>query len=62
MAGFSGVVDDALLAAAAATATLTVVADRAAVYSRGTGSFAVGLLDELTTLTPERLEELTRLS
>ncbi|MBM7471793.1 hydroxyethylthiazole kinase [Subtercola frigoramans] len=62
MAGFSGVVDEALLAAAAATATLTVAADLAAAHCRGTGSFAVGLLDELTVLTPERLEELTRLS
>ncbi len=55
MAAFAGVVDDALVAATAATATLTVAAERAATTTRGPGSFAVALLDELHLLTPESL-------
>ncbi|QXL84081.1 hydroxyethylthiazole kinase [Comamonas sp. NLF-1-9] len=55
MAAFAGVTDDALLAAAAATALLTVAADAAAQVSRGPGSFAVALIDELHALTPEAL-------
>lgn len=55
MAGFAAVVDDPLLAAAAATATLTVAADRAASAAPGLGSFAVAVLDQLTVLTPEEL-------
>ena len=47
MAAFAGVEKDPLLAAAAATAVLTVAADEAAIHSRGPGSFAVGLLDEM---------------
>lgn len=55
MAGFAGVVEDPLLAAAGATATLTVAADQAAATTTGLGSFAVALLDRLTHLTPEAL-------
>jgi len=46
------VVEDPLVAAAAATAVLTVAADVAAPGSRGPGGFAVALLDELSLLTP----------
>ncbi|MHB1234351.1 MAG: hydroxyethylthiazole kinase [Microbacteriaceae bacterium] len=62
MAGFAGVVEDGLLASAAATAMLTVAADQAVRNSRGPGSFAVALLDELSVLTPETLAEAVRLS
>lgn len=55
MAGFAGVVDDGLLAATAATAVLTVASDEAARRSRGPGSFAVALLDELASLSPQSL-------
>ena len=51
-----------LLAATAATAHLTVAADRAAAESRGPGSFAVALLDHLALLTPDELGEAVRLS
>jgi hydroxyethylthiazole kinase len=44
-----------LVAAAAATATLTVAADTAARGAAGPGSFAVRLLDELADLTPQTL-------
>ena len=62
MAGFAGVVDDGLLAAAAATATLTVAADEAAGRSRGPGSFAVALLDELASLSPQSLASAVKVS
>ena len=62
MAAFAAVVDDGLLAATAATATLTVAADRAAVGARGPGSFAVQLLDELAELTPEAVSLAVALS
>ena len=55
MAAFAAVVDDPLLAATAATATLTVSADRAAERATGPGSFAVALLDELAAITPDEL-------
>ena len=55
MAGFAAVVDDPLVAAVAATALLTVCADSAAAGSRGPGSFAVALLDELSGITPTDL-------
>ena len=57
MAAFAAVVPDALVAAAAATATLTVAADSAAKETRGPGSFAVTLLDELSLLQPADLAE-----
>jgi hydroxyethylthiazole kinase len=55
MAAFAAVVDDSLLAATAATALLTVSADRAAERATGPGSFAVALLDELAAITPDEL-------
>ncbi len=60
MAGFAGVLDDRLLAAATATATLTVAAELAAEHSRGPGSFAVALLDELALLQPDELVKRVR--
>lgn len=48
MAGFASATGDALLAAASATALLTVAADRAVVGHPGPGTFAVRLIDELT--------------
>ena len=62
MAAFAAVVDDPLLAATAATATLTVAAEGAAATSRGPGSFAVALLDELAALAPAVLATPVRLS
>jgi hydroxyethylthiazole kinase len=62
MAAFAAVVPNALVAAAAATATLTVAADTAAKETRGPGSFAVTLLDELSLLQPADLAERVRIS
>jgi hydroxyethylthiazole kinase len=62
MAAFAAVVPDAVVAAAAATATLTVAADAAAKESRGPGSFAASLLDELSLLQPVDLAERVRIS
>lgn len=61
MAAFAAVVPDAVVAAAAATATLTVAADSAAKGVRGTGSFAVALLDELTLIEPAQLADRVRI-
>jgi len=61
MAAFAAVVPDALVAAAAATATLTVAADSAAQQARGPGSFAVALLDELALIKPADLAERVRM-
>jgi hydroxyethylthiazole kinase len=62
MAAFAAVVPDAMVAAAAATATLTVCADAAAKQARGPGSFAVALLDELALVEPADLAARTRIS
>lgn len=64
MAGFCAVVEDRLLAAAAATAMLTVAAEVAALTptSRGPGSFAVALLDEISLVSPDVLAAEVRLS
>ncbi len=62
MAGFAASVEDPLVAAAAATALLTVAADLAAAGRRGPGSFAVALLDELSLLSPETLADRVTLS
>jgi len=62
MAGFVASVKDPLSAAVAATAMLTVAADIAAAGSRGPGSFAVELLDELSLLTPTTLADRVTLS
>jgi hydroxyethylthiazole kinase len=62
MAAFAAVVPDAVVAAAAATGTLTVAADSAAKQGRGPGSFAVALLDELALIEPADLAERVRIS
>lgn len=62
MAGFAGVVDAPLVAAAAATSLLCVAAEDAAEAATGPGSFAVGLLDRLHTLSPDELAARVRLS
>ena len=62
MAAFAAVVPDAVVAAATATATLTVAADAAAKHTRGPGSFAVALLDELALIEPADLAERVRIS
>ena len=49
-AGFLGVVDDPLVATAAATVLLTVAGERAAARSARPGSFAVALIDELNAV------------
>ena len=50
MAAFLGVAEPPLEAAASASAVLAAAAERAAQVSRGPGSFAVGLLDEVAGL------------
>lgn len=62
MAGFAGVVDDPLVAAASATGLLTVAADQAAQGAQGPGTFAVALLDRLASLSADDLVEQVRLS
>jgi hydroxyethylthiazole kinase len=62
MAAFAAVVPDAVVAAAAATGTLTVAADSAAKQGRGPGSFAVALLDELALIEPAELAERVRIN
>jgi hydroxyethylthiazole kinase len=62
MAAFAAVVQDPLVAAVAATTTLTVCAEEAARQARGPGSFAVALLDELAALTPQALSAKALLS
>jgi hydroxyethylthiazole kinase len=52
VAAFLAVAPDPLRAAAAAHAVLAVAAERAASGARGPGSFAVGLLDELSRVDP----------
>lgn len=60
MAAFAAGVDP-LVAASTATAVLTVAADQAAAASRGPGSFAVQLIDELAALTSDELSTRVRL-
>lgn len=62
MAGFAAVAGDPLVAAAGATALLTVAAEDAAAASSGPGSFAVALLDGLAGLSPQELAARARLS
>lgn len=62
MAAFAAAVDDPLLAAVAATATITVAAESAAARSAGPGSFAVALLDDVAACTPELLAARVRLA
>ncbi|SDS02752.1 hydroxyethylthiazole kinase [Microbacterium paraoxydans] len=51
---------DALTAVAAAALVYTVAAEQAAESSRGPGSFAVGLLDALSAVTPADLQARAR--
>lgn len=60
MAALAAVEPDALVAASAATALLTVAAERAAQHSAGPGSFAVALIDALYALQPDALAASTR--
>ena len=53
IAACSAVTDDALLAAAAATSLICVAGDAAAARTVGLGSFAVGLIDAISTMDPE---------
>lgn len=53
MAGFAAATEDRLIAAAAATTLMCLAAEDAPQH--GPGSFAVGLLDQLFTLTPADL-------
>jgi len=62
IAAFTASGKDPLLAATAATAAFTVAAESAAASTRGPGSFAVALLDELHGLTAEQVVERVRLS
>lgn len=62
IAAFAGVVADPLVAAVAATAVLTVSAERAAGQVRGPGSFAVALLDELASVAPQDVAARVQLS
>lgn len=62
MAAYAATRVDPLTAAVAATAHLTVAADRAVQAATGPGSFAVGLLDALDALTPAQLQSRVRLS
>ncbi|MFI6093083.1 hydroxyethylthiazole kinase [Streptomyces sp. NPDC051218] len=55
VAACTAVTGDALLAATAATALLTVAAESAATRSTGPGTFAVALIDALYELSPDRL-------
>lgn len=61
VAACAGVEKDPLVAATAATAILTVAAERAREKSAGPGSFAVGLLDELAALSGDQLAAGVRL-
>lgn len=62
MAAFAAVEPDAVVAAATATAMLTVAADAAATQARGPGSFATALLDELALIEPDALAKRVRIN
>lgn len=62
MAAFAAVTPDRLVAATAATALLTIAAERAVVRAPRPGSFAVALLDELDAVAPADLVAQVRLS
>lgn len=61
MAGFASVAEP-MVAATAATGLLCVAADRAVAQSKGPGSFAVELLDQLALITPDELAREVELS
>ena len=52
---FAAVESDPMIAATAAMAVMSLAGERAAACSRGNGSMQVNFLDELFTLTPEKL-------
>ena len=60
MAAFAAGENDRLAGTAAAVAFYTVAAELAAAQSQGPGSFAVGFLDALATVTPETVAERAR--
>ncbi|WP_151523548.1 hydroxyethylthiazole kinase [Serinicoccus kebangsaanensis] len=62
MAACCAVSTDRLVAAVTATVALTLAAESAADRAAAPGSFAVVLVDELSTLTPEALEDRVQLS
>ncbi len=62
MAAFAAVEDDPFVATVAAVTTYTVAAELAAVEAGGPGSFAVGFLDALATVSGHDLRNLARLS
>lgn len=53
IAACCAVTDDALLAAAAATSLVCAAGDEAAASTTGLGSFAVALIDAISTMSPE---------
>ena len=59
MAGFAAVTSDALVAAAAATTLICLAAEDSP--KNGPGSFAVGLLDALSRISPQGLAKRVRL-
>lgn len=61
MAACAAGTEDPLVAAATATAALTLAAEPAACTSGGPGSFAVALLDELAALEPATIRQDVRL-
>lgn len=62
MAAFAAVEDDAFGATVAAVTTYTVAAELAAATAAGPGSFAVGFLDALSTVSGDDLRARARLS
>ncbi|MFT2694016.1 hydroxyethylthiazole kinase [Clavibacter zhangzhiyongii] len=62
MAAFASMDPDPLRAAVAATSVYTIAAEIAAEGARGSGSFAVALLDALDAVTPELVARRERLS
>lgn len=62
IAAFLGVEEDTFLAAASALLVLNIAAELAGPISRGPGSMAVKLLDELNLLSPEAILELAKVA
>lgn len=62
VAAFCGAGSDGLVAAVAATATVTVAAEMALETSAGPGTFVAAWLDALAALTPTELADRVRLS
>ena len=52
---FAAVESNPMIAATAAMAVMSLAGERAAAYSRGNGSMQMNFLDELYTLTPDKL-------